>query len=120
MKIVWHLGGITHCDRIRQHRVEPAPHALERDRSLGAKAGDLTTRVHACIRARGADHRCFVREQLRERLFEVLLHGRRVVLALPTVELTAVILDDESDVAHGGSVLRTSLRHQASRRSARP
>ena len=41
-----------------------------------------------------------VREQLRERLFEMLLHRRAVELALPAVEAGAVVLDDETDVAH--------------------
>lgn len=74
---------------------------MERNRALGAECRDLPARVHACIGARSAGHPDLVREQLRERLFEVLLHGRSVQLALPAMQRRAVIFDNEADVPHG-------------------
>jgi hypothetical protein len=100
VEVLRHLGGIDDRDRVGQERVEAAPDPAQRNRPLGAKARDLTARVHAGIGARCAGDRGLVLEQPRERFLEVTLHARAVDLALPPAERGAVVFDDEPDVAH--------------------
>ena len=100
MKRVVDLGRLAHRDRIGQQAIEPAADPVQRNRALGAEARDLAARVNPGVGARRPGDRHLVIEQLRERLFEVLLHGGAVRLSLPAAQGRSVVLDDQSDVPH--------------------
>src|SRR3569833_327977 len=100
MKRLVDLRRFTHGELRGEQRVEAAAKAMERNLPLGRERDALTSRVHAGIRARRTGDADLVLDDLRERLLEVLLHGRAVQLALPAVETGAVVLDDQTDEPH--------------------
>ena len=73
---------------VRRRRILAVPQAAD---------DVLPPRVNARIGSRGADHLHLVRQDLRERFLEMLLHGGHAMLALPAMEIGAVVLDDELD-----------------------
>jgi hypothetical protein len=79
---------------------------MQRDRTLGAKAHDLTARVNPGIGARRTGHGHLVGKQLAERRFQVALHGRTIGLALPAAQTCAVVFDEQTDVPHDFLYLR--------------
>jgi hypothetical protein len=89
--------GRHHRDRRRQEAVQPHAKSVERDGRLGHEAGHLPERVDAGVGPRRAHHRHRPAGHLRQRLLEVLLHRRPVVLPLPAAQVGAVVLDDALD-----------------------
>jgi hypothetical protein len=91
------LAGAAPRARRRQHAVEAAAEAVERDVALGDEARHLAERVDAGVGARGARHRHRAAEHPGQRLLDVLLRGRAVRLPLPAAQRRPVVLDRELD-----------------------
>src|SRR5262245_31792683 len=60
----------------------------------------LTAGVNAGISAAGADHGDLMSYDTTRRLLDEVLHRSHSGLALPAVEIGAIVGDDHSDVAH--------------------
>jgi hypothetical protein len=92
-----------HRDGWRQQAVEATPHALDRDGAGGGERRDLAAGVDPGVGARGAGHPHRVLQDRRQRVLEVALDRRPVVLPLPAAQVGAVVLDQQPQLAlrHG-------------------
>ena len=120
MEVLRYRFGLQHGDGGRTHVVvQPVA-----DRPLGqvlfqVEMGDLSQRVYARIRTAGAMDAYGLAGQTLDRLFQVLLDGRAVVLPLPADEVAAVILDGQFPPVHdAASTLPTATLKP--RRNAAP
>ena len=102
MKVVFHPSHLQHRNRgwfqvVVERLAEPKrlPVLFQID------VGDLGCRMYPGIGSACGGNTAMIHLQLAQRLFDSLLNGRHVLLALPARERAAVVLDFHCKARHG-------------------
>ena len=104
MELVSDLMGVPDAHSGRQKVVERLEQVRARDRTCSLKIGHLARGVRSRVRPAGTPKLDRLYDQLLDRRLQTLLDSGQIGLALPPVEIGAVIGDNEADVLHARAV----------------